>query len=117
MSIIADAENDIVEFTRKRMRQMAEEMGQAPIGTPAMSVSFAPNLRINFTPIAIPDIQQGIYIDKSNTVFAEVLHVNHHNNIVQMEVHLASEDGEAKSFETISTGLFVRMFTKFEPKS
>lgn len=111
---IQEAQEDIEKFMKKRFEQLKEEMGENPIGTPAMSVTFAPQMRIHFTPVALPDIQPGNYIDKSNTVFAEVLHVNHHNNIVQMEVHMVGEDSESRTFETMSTGLFSKMFAKFE---
>ncbi len=111
---IQEAHKDIQAFIKKRMDELAKEMGEISSDTPAMSVSFMPQMRLTITPVAIPDIQLGMYIDKSQTVFAEVIHINRGNNIVQMEVHTAGEDALSKRFETMSTGMFSLLFNKFE---
>ena len=108
---VEEALNDISEFTRKRMTQLSQEVGEITLDKP-LSVSFRPEMRVNVVPVEIPDITKGFYQDHLETVSVEVIYVNHAAGMVQLEFHKLGETTINKNFANISTNLFALLFKK-----
>lgn len=102
---------EINTFVEKKFDEMRAEMGFAASGA-VIGCSVDDSLQFDRIPPQRPAMLSGWYIDKSNTVNAEVLSYNPNNGLVVLAVPSPESEGVETDTTMIDYVLFAMLFDK-----